>query len=183
MAAPTWSPELQGSRRYESRRADPDEPVAVITIDPAGLCLRRPDGNFVSVREQEAEALLVWEHDQRTLIGADGATIDINPAWWHRGRELLRDIDMLVPADRQVRMRDKLDPPDGPPNLREPIRLWVMLLVSLAAVVLLFAMGRAGSGLGSVVYAGIVIGFSAPLVRQLQPTRRARGRPLSGWPR
>lgn len=183
VAAPGWSPEIHGDRRYETRRRDPAEPMGAITVGPAGLCLRRPDGHFVSVRAQEAEALLVWQHDQRTVIGVDAATIEVNPAWWNQAEELLRDIDSFVPADRHVRMRDQIDPPPGPPQAGEPWGRWILVLVAVAALSGFATLSIAESHRPSLLSTAISLGLLVGAVRQLQRIRWVRGRPYSRWPR
>jgi zinc protease len=183
VAAPVWSSELDGGRRYESRRSDPEWPPAVITVGPAGLSLRDPDGNAASVRTQDAEVLLVWDHDQRSLIGADAVNLDISPAWWQNGLELVRDLDALVPPERHVRMRDKLDPPEGPVGVGEPAVSWLLFVAAFTVLLTVLTVTifrpEAVTVLPIIVF-GVA---SAKTLRTLQRARRARGLPYSGWPK
>ena len=180
--APVWSPELDAGRRHEERRPSPEGEPHVLCAGPIGVSLARNDGNHVSITAGDVEALLVWPHDLRTVVGSDAATLDINPAYWHDGPELLRDLDAMVPLERHVRMRQDIDAPPGPTGVGEPVGVWLLfvgLLVLLGALVVALFIGVASFTLLPLVL--LTVGTLRAL-RFLQRTRHARGLPRSGWP-
>lgn len=92
-----------------------------LTVSDEGVMLTRAPGEHVTVRYADAAALLRWNDGKRSLIGADGFTIVLDPAQWKDGAAVVSAVTAHVPDDLVVPL-DRPGPatPDSQPSASPP---------------------------------------------------------------
>jgi zinc protease len=148
-------------------------------LDPARLVVAADGVSLVrgraitTVRAAECAALLQWPDGAREFIGRDGAAILIEPALW-RLKNQARQLDALVPADRQVTMpyRDQAIVPrpwtSRPTRvagwlLKQPVSAAITGAAPVLVVLIVLAMVAHPDGTISAVLLlfGLILGVSA----------------------
>ena len=86
-----------------------------LTVGDDGVTVSAADSDFrVTVRYSECEAVLSWSDGKRTLIGADGFFVVIDPAEWPGGERITEQVLSRIPDLVRVAM-------DGPgPEMPRP---------------------------------------------------------------
>lgn len=132
----------------EFRSADSPLDPARLVVGADGISLVRGQA-IATVRAAECAAELWWPDGARQFIGRDGAAIHVEPTLW-RLKHQARELDAIVPGDRQVTMphRDTTAVPRPWTNrptrvagwlLREPLAAVLTGVVPVLAVLVVLA--------------------------------------------
>jgi zinc protease len=93
-------------RRYRLSGLRAPRDISLVLGDEAVTLISGQDQ--VTVPFSECVALLTWADERRCLWGRDGFRIDIDPADWRKGRELVQSIDARVAEEVRVPMDREL---------------------------------------------------------------------------
>jgi zinc protease len=94
---PAWSAARVSGVTRGSRHS-----AASLTVGSQGVMLTPEEGHHVTVRFDATAALLLWNDEQRTLIGTDGFAVRLDPSEWPDGDAVVRSVDALVPPGLTV---------------------------------------------------------------------------------
>lgn len=138
--APRWSSEVVEGRRFPLY----GEPQFGLTIGDAGASLHAPDGD-VTVRFAECVAYLTLPDGARTLIGADGFRVVIEPSqYFGLDPETMAALDARVPQGITIalppRAEEEIPLPRGKPMSWRGYRGWAGVLGALCLFVLMFVL-------------------------------------------
>ena len=84
----------------------------VIDYSEVGISLTLPNRTTIGMRWNDIAVALWWNDGRRSLIGTDGAGMNIVPAKWQHVEPLLASIQERVPRERWIPM----DEPDALPR-------------------------------------------------------------------
>jgi len=131
--APTWSETAATGQRYvEKQRSSRGTPL-VVTVGTETVSVSPGAGRVVTVAYDDCQAMLASPGGRRALIGGDGFVVEIEPARFRDGQELVGLLDARVPPDRVVPAPPG---PELPPDaFDEPVRAWVGLGLTVALTV------------------------------------------------
>jgi zinc protease len=88
-----------------------------LTVSDQGVMLTAELGHHVTVRSGGVAALFCWNDKKRTLVGTDGFAVQLDPAEWPDGENLVHSIEdridpsLIVSIDSPGPSRQKQEPP------------------------------------------------------------------------
>ena len=115
---PAWSEDTVSGTSTRSPGSDHS-----LTIGPDGAMLTVGEGKRVTVKYGALAAWLRWNDDKRTLIGEDGFVLQIDPAEWPDGDQLVASVDARIDPRYKIdidtpgpqRSRKETPSPEQPP--------------------------------------------------------------------
>jgi hypothetical protein len=103
---PIQSPSVVAGRTHRPRglNLSRDARAVRLVVGSEGITHLGTDGTRSPVRWDECVAALRWADGTRGLWSADGFYVEVAPALWRRGGEIVAAIDSHVPSELVVRM-------------------------------------------------------------------------------
>lgn len=89
-----WSPTTITGQRHQAVGGSPP----TLTVSAEGVMLTVETGKNATVRYADTAALLCWNDGKRTLVGADGFTITLDPAQWAHGPSVVASVTSRIPS-------------------------------------------------------------------------------------
>jgi predicted Zn-dependent peptidase len=138
--APRWSATAVEGHHFPVH----GEPQFGLTLGEAGVSLRTPNGD-VTVLFADCVGYLTTPDGARTLIGADGFRIPIEPnQYFGLGAEMVAALDERVPLGATIpmpaRSDDEIPPPRGKPMHWRGYGAWAGVIGALFGLMLTFAL-------------------------------------------
>jgi zinc protease len=100
---PRWS---AATGTVDGRTVTSLDEGSALTVGDAGVTLTQgPEGHHVTVRYARLAAMLCWNDEKRTLIGADGFSLLLDPGQWPDGGALVASVADRVPPGLRVPLR------------------------------------------------------------------------------
>ncbi len=180
---PLWSGTTVSGTTRRSR-----DFASSLTVGAQGVMLTPEEGRHVTVRFDAMAALLCWNDQQRTLVGADGFALRLDPDEWPNGDAMVRSVEALVEPSLMVAI-DSPGPEhpkrnqtaaETPPPATAPRpamrRVWRRICRGLSfTLVATGILAMAGGDIGDGI-AFLIIGVLAVCWLELSGPRRIRGR-------
>ena len=110
-----WSPTTITGQRHQAVGGSPP----ALTVSAEGVMLTVETGKNATVRYADTAALLCWNDGKRTLVGADGFTITLDPAQWAHGPSVVASVTSRIPSGLVISL-DKPGPPTPKPAPAAP---------------------------------------------------------------